>query len=166
MTAATVGPATQQSLLGGISSAFRINPFTGTYLSVRAVHGATIETTDGRSYIDMFLAHGSTVLGHAHPAVVEAVRKSLENGVVIGYETPLGERVARRLTGALPSAEAVRFVASGSEAVATAMRVRRGPFRRRAGSRAPSPRRSSPCHGTTCRPSLPRWRPITTGWRP
>jgi glutamate-1-semialdehyde 2,1-aminomutase len=114
-----------RSLLGGISSAFRVNPFTGTHLQVRSAHGATVETTDGRTYIDMFMAHGSTVLGHAHPAVVAAVRDSLDDGVVIGYETDLGEVLARRLTEVIPSAEAVRFVASGSEAVATSMRLAR-----------------------------------------
>ncbi len=117
--------ARAQSLLGGISSAFRVNPFTGTHLSVRSAHGATLETTDGRTYIDMFMAHGSTVLGHAHPAVMAAIRDRLDDGVVIGYETPLGEVVAQRLSGAIPSAEAVRFVASGSEAVATSMRLAR-----------------------------------------
>lgn len=124
MTAPSI-PATQESLLGGISSAFRINPFTGTHLKVRAVHGATIETTDGQTYIDMFMAHGTTVLGHAHPAVLRAIVDALDSGVVIGYETSMGERVAQRLTRAIPSAEAVRFVASGSEAVATAMRLAR-----------------------------------------
>ncbi len=125
MTTTTGVQADQRSLLGGISSAFRINPFTGTHLEVRAAQGATIETMDGRRYIDMFLAHGTTVLGHAHPAVFGAMREALGSGVVIGYETPLGERVAQRLTSAVPSAEAVRFVASGSEAVATAMRLAR-----------------------------------------
>lgn len=113
------------SLLGGISSAFRVNPFVGGHLEVRNAHGAYLETTDGRTYVDMFMAHGTTVLGHAHPAVFQAVRDSLESGVVIGYETGLGEEVARRLTRIIPSAEAVRFVASGSEAVSTAMRLAR-----------------------------------------
>jgi glutamate-1-semialdehyde 2,1-aminomutase len=113
------------SLLGGISSQFRINPFTDSHLEVRAAHGATIETTDGRTYLDMFMAHGSTVLGHGHPAVMAAIREHLDDGVVIGYETPLGESVARRLSAAIPSAEAVRFTASGSEAVASAMRLAR-----------------------------------------
>ena len=76
-----------QSLLGGISSAFRINPFTGTHLKVRSAHGATIETIDGRTYLDMFMAHGSTVVGHGHPAVMAAIRDILDDGVVIGYET-------------------------------------------------------------------------------
>jgi glutamate-1-semialdehyde 2,1-aminomutase len=112
-----------QSLLGGISSQFRINPYTGQHLEVRRASGATIETTDGRRYLDMFMAHGSTVLGHAHPDVVRAIREILEFGVVIGYETGLGEEVAHRLTEIVPSAERVRFVASGSEAVSTAIRL-------------------------------------------
>ena len=116
---------TNERLLGGVSSTFRINPYTGTHLEVADAHGAQLRTTDGRTYIDMFMAHGSTVLGHAHPAVVAAVRDALEAGVVIGYETGEGEVVARRLAEVVPSAEAVRFVASGSEAVTTALRVAR-----------------------------------------
>ena len=113
----------RECLLGGISSHFRINPYTGAHLEVRRASGATIETTDGRRYFDMFNAHGSTVLGHAHPDVIRAVREILDGGVVIGYETGLGEEVARRITEIIPSAECVRFVATGSEAVHTAMRL-------------------------------------------
>jgi glutamate-1-semialdehyde 2,1-aminomutase len=112
-----------QHLLGGISSSFRTNPYTGQYLTVKRASGALIETADGHEYIDMFMAHGSTVLGHAHPAVMDAVRGILDDGVVIGYETGLGEQIATRLSEIIPSAEAVRFVASGSEAVSTAIRL-------------------------------------------
>jgi glutamate-1-semialdehyde 2,1-aminomutase len=115
----------EQRLLGGISSAFRVNPFTGGHLEVADAHGAMLRTTDGRTYIDMFMAHGSTVLGHAHPVVVQAVREALDAGIVIGYETDRGEDVARQVSRLVPSAEAVRFVASGSEAVATALRIAR-----------------------------------------
>jgi len=123
--AATTSSGEGQHLLGGISSAFRINPFTGRHLEVQDAHGARLRTTDGRTYIDMFMAHGSTVLGHAHPAVIDAVREVLDAGVVIGYETDSGEGVARQISGLVPSAEAVRFVASGSEAVTTALRIAR-----------------------------------------
>jgi len=116
---------TEERLLGGISSTFRTNPYTGGHLQVADAHGAHIRTTDGRTYIDMFMAHGSTVMGHAHPAVVQAVRDVLDAGVVIGYETGAGESVARQISTLVPSAEAVRFVASGSEAVTTALRVAR-----------------------------------------
>ena len=113
------------ALLGGISSQFRINPFTGEHLTVRRARGARIETSDGRSYLDMFMAHGSTVVGHGHPQVMDAVRGCLEDGVVVGYETGLGEVVARRIVEIIPSAEAVRFTASGSEAAGSAMRLAR-----------------------------------------
>ncbi len=125
MTTKTPGTDTAEHLLGGISSTFRINPYTGGHLQVADAHGAQIRTTDGRTYIDMFMAHGSTVLGHAHPAVVAAVKEALDAGIVIGYETDRGESVARQIASLVPSAEAVRFVASGSEAVTTALRIAR-----------------------------------------
>jgi glutamate-1-semialdehyde 2,1-aminomutase len=115
----------ESALVGGISSQFRINPFTGGHLTVRRAKGAVIETVDGNSYLDMFMAHGSTVLGHGHPAVMQAVRDSLDDGVVVGYETGLGEVVASRIAETVPSAQAVRFTASGSEAVGSALRLAR-----------------------------------------
>ena len=77
MTTTSVAPTGQQSLLGGISSAFRINPFTGTHLEVRALHGATIETTDGRRYIGH--VHGARNDGSrpCPPGVFEAMRRAL-----------------------------------------------------------------------------------------
>jgi glutamate-1-semialdehyde 2,1-aminomutase len=111
------------ALLGGISSQFRLNPFTGEHLEVARANGAKILTTDGREFIDMFMAHGSTVLGHANHDVFGAIREILDAGVIVGYETGLGEEVAEQIVEYVPSAEAVRFVASGSEAVSTAMRL-------------------------------------------
>ena len=92
---------------------------------MRRAEGAVIETADGQTYLDMFMAHGSTVVGHGHPSVMQAVRDSLSDGVVVGYETGLGEVVANRIVEMVPSAEAVRFTASGSEAVGSAMRLAR-----------------------------------------
>jgi len=111
------------ALLGGISSQFRVNPFTGQHLEVARANGAKILTTGGREFIDMFMAHGSTVLGHANPDVFGAIREILDAGVIVGYETGLGEEVAEQIVEFVPSAEAVRFVASGSEAVSTTMRL-------------------------------------------
>ena len=125
MTTQPSGTTAGQHLLGGVSSTFRINPYTGSHLEVADAHGAQIRTTDGRAYLDLFMAHGSTVLGHAHPAVVAAVKEALDAGIVIGYETDRGESVARQIASLVPSAEAVRFVASGSEAVTTALRIAR-----------------------------------------
>jgi len=124
------GSIIESALLGGISSQFRINPFTGGHLTVRRAQGAYLETEDGHSYFDMFMAHGSTVLGHGHPSVMRAVRDSLDDGVVVGYETGLGEVVASRIVEMIPSAEVVRFTASGSEAVGSALRLARAHTRR------------------------------------
>lgn len=112
-------------LLGGISSSFRTNPYTGGHLEVESVHGPYIETSDGRTFFDFFMAHGSALLGHAEPRVFDAIRDSFDAGVVVGYETGLGDHLADRLGEVIPSAEACRFVASGSEAVLTAVRLAR-----------------------------------------
>jgi glutamate-1-semialdehyde 2,1-aminomutase len=120
--AAAVGTG---ALLGGISSSFRVNSYIGRALTLRRAEGAYIETTDGARYIDFFLAHAGAILGHAHPAVVAGVRDALDCGVVSGYETGLAGEVAEILASAIPSAERVRFVASGSEAVRTALRLAR-----------------------------------------
>jgi glutamate-1-semialdehyde 2,1-aminomutase len=111
------------TLLGGISSSFRTNPYTGGHIEVRRAHGATLELTDGRELLDTFMAHGSTVIGHAEPTVLAAVQRALEAGVVLGYETGLGAAVADRLARLLPGAERIRFCTTGTEAVTTALRM-------------------------------------------
>jgi glutamate-1-semialdehyde 2,1-aminomutase len=111
-------------LLGGMSSNFRVNPFTGERLTVRSADGCRIQTDEGE-FLDMFMAHGSNVVGHRRPEVVSAIKDSLDTGVVSGYETGLGEEVADLLVEMVPAAEAVRFVASGSEAAHSMMRIAR-----------------------------------------
>jgi glutamate-1-semialdehyde 2,1-aminomutase len=111
------------ALLGGISSSFRTNPYTGGHIEVRRASGATLELTDGRRLLDTFMAHGSTVLGHGEPAVLRAVQRELEAGVLLGYETGLAAAVADRLARILPGAERIRFCSTGTEAVATALRM-------------------------------------------
>ena len=126
MAPSVVLTGTDTSLLGGISSSFRINPYTGRYLDVERVDGPYLDTKDGRRFIDFFMGHGSEILGHAPAPVFQAVAKDLERcGVVSGYETGVGEEVASLLTRMVPSAEKVRFAASGSEAVYMSIRLAR-----------------------------------------
>ncbi len=107
-----------------MSSNFRVNPFTGRRLNVQRAEGCRIQTDEGE-FIDMFMAHGSNVVGHGRPEVVDAIKESLGTGVIAGYETGLGAEVASILTQLVPSAQAVRFVASGSEAAHAMMRIAR-----------------------------------------
>lgn len=112
-------------LLGGISSAFRLNPFTNDFISVKRAAGAYLETAHRGTYIDMFMGHGSNIIGHSDSTVRDAITKSLDAGIFSGYETGLGDSVARDLQSLVPSAEAVRFTVTGAEAVSMAMRLAR-----------------------------------------
>ncbi|WP_199256179.1 aspartate aminotransferase family protein [Mycolicibacterium mengxianglii] len=91
---------------------------------MQRAEGCRIQTDEGE-FIDMFMAHGSNVVGHGRPEVVDAIKESLGTGVIAGYETGLGAEVASILTQLVPSAQAVRFVASGSEAAHAMMRIAR-----------------------------------------
>ncbi len=80
---------------------------------------------DGHEYVDYWLGHGAILLGHAHPAVVEAVRGQLAKGFHAGGETELGLEWAKLICDLVPSAEQVRFTACGGEATQMAIRLAR-----------------------------------------
>jgi glutamate-1-semialdehyde 2,1-aminomutase len=80
---------------------------------------------DGRRYIDYQAAYGPLVLGHAHPRVVEAIRRQAAEGTLTGATHPLEVRLAERLIEAIPGLEQVRFVTTGTEAVMSAVRLAR-----------------------------------------
>jgi glutamate-1-semialdehyde 2,1-aminomutase len=80
---------------------------------------------DGTELIDYTMGHGALLLGHAHPAVVEAVREQVTRGTHYGAANPLEVEWAELITTLLPSADKVRFTASGTEAVMLALRVAR-----------------------------------------
>lgn len=91
---------------------------------VRA-EGARKWLVDGRELIDYTMGHGALLFGHAHPAIVEAVREQAGRGTHYGAAHPLEVEWAELICGLLQSAEEVRFTASGTEAVMLAMRVAR-----------------------------------------
>jgi glutamate-1-semialdehyde 2,1-aminomutase len=121
-----------QRMPGGVSSPVRaFRHVGGTPVFFREASGASIVDEDGQSYLDFCMAFGPLILGHAHPSVVEAVQRAASRGLVYGachrYEGALAERVL----AAFPYADLVRFVVSGTEAVATAIRLARAATRRR-----------------------------------
>lgn len=87
--------------------------------------GAYLHATDGRRFLDVMLGHGSLLLGHSHPAVVEAVKRQVELGNTFTHVTGPAIRLAEMIVEDVPCADSVRFVNSGTEAVMLALRVAR-----------------------------------------
>jgi glutamate-1-semialdehyde 2,1-aminomutase len=87
--------------------------------------GATVWDTDGRAFSDFTMGWGSVILGHAHPAIVEAVRRRAALGSNFAYVTEASLELAEELARAVPCAERLRFCASGTEATAYALRLAR-----------------------------------------
>jgi glutamate-1-semialdehyde 2,1-aminomutase len=87
--------------------------------------GAYLEDADGNRYIDYVLSWGPLILGHAHPAVVAALRDVAANGTSYGAPTALETELAELVIEMVPSVEMVRFVNSGTEATMSALRLAR-----------------------------------------
>jgi glutamate-1-semialdehyde 2,1-aminomutase len=112
---------------GGVNSPVRaFKAVGGSPFFVARASGARIEDADGRSFVDYVGSWGPMILGHAHPAVLDAVRDAVARGTSYGApcapEVELAERVVRHF----PSIQKVRFVSSGTEATMSALRVARG----------------------------------------
>jgi glutamate-1-semialdehyde 2,1-aminomutase len=113
-------------LPGGVNSPVRaFRAVGGTPFFVARAKGSRLYDADGKSYIDYVCSWGPLILGHAHPAVLEAVREAAERGWTYGApceaEIELAEEVRRRM----PSLEMMRFVNSGTEATMAAVRLAR-----------------------------------------
>jgi glutamate-1-semialdehyde 2,1-aminomutase len=93
--------------------------------------GSRIWDADGNEYIDYVGSWGPLILGHAHPAVVEAVERANRNGSSFGACTPSEAELAEEVIQAFPSMAKVRFVSSGTEATMSAIRVARAFTRRK-----------------------------------
>ena len=114
----------KQSLAGGVSSAFRAKAVPHP-LYIERGRGSRIVDVDGNEYLDYALAWGPLILGHAHPAVAEAVAKTLCDGWDYGAQHEGEIRVAERLAGLIPCADRVVFSNTGTEADQVAFRLAR-----------------------------------------
>jgi glutamate-1-semialdehyde 2,1-aminomutase len=88
--------------------------------------GAHLWDIDGNTYIDYVGSWGPLILGHAHPEVVEVIKKTAERGTSYGAPTELETELAEEVLKAYPSMEKVRMVNSGTEATMSALRLARG----------------------------------------
>src|SRR5918912_1041626 len=87
--------------------------------------GGRVWDADGNEYVDCHLGSGPLLLGHGHPGVTAAVHEQLERGVSFHFFNPQVIAFAERVTAAVPCAEVVRFVSTGSEATFYALRLAR-----------------------------------------
>ena len=109
---------------GGVSSPVRaISPYP--FYTAKA-SGPYLWDEDGNKLIDYCLAYGPMILGHRHPAIVQAVIDQLQKGWLYGTPSEQEIRLAQRICGLYPSMEMLRFVSTGTEATMAALRVARG----------------------------------------
>src|SRR3989475_1948145 len=119
--------AAQRVIPGGVNSPVRaFRGVGGRPFFVDRASGARIWDVDGHDYLDFLGSWGPLVLGHAAPAVVEAVIDAARRGMSYGAPTGREVEIAEAITEAYPSMEMVRLVSSGTEAAMTAIRVARG----------------------------------------
>ncbi len=116
-----------QHIPGGVNSPVRAWRAVGGHPAfLRRARGSVVWDVDGNSYIDYVGSWGPMILGHAHPAVLTALRNAMADGTSFGAPTVGEVDLAETLCRAVPSMEMVRLVNSGTEATMTALRLARG----------------------------------------
>jgi len=112
---------------GGVNSPVRaFKGVGGDPVFIDRANGAYIWDADDKRYIDYVGSWGPMILGHAHPEVISAVKKSAERGLSFGAPTAIETKMAERICQLVPSIESVRMVSSGTEATMSAIRLARG----------------------------------------
>jgi glutamate-1-semialdehyde 2,1-aminomutase len=117
----------QRVIPGGVSSPVRaFRAVGGTPYFVASAEGAHVTDVEGIRYLDLVQSYGAVILGHAHPAIVEAVQAAASRGTSYGAPTEGEVLLAEAICERVPTVELVRLVSSGTEATMTAIRVARG----------------------------------------
>ncbi len=122
----------QQLMPGGVNSPVRaFGSVGGEPPFIVRGSGSSLWDADGNSYIDYIGSWGPMILGHAWPAVVEAVAEAARKGTSFGASTPGEADLAEVVVSAYPHIEKVRFVSSGTEATMSAIRLARAYAKRK-----------------------------------
>ena len=117
----------RQVIPGGVNSPVRaFKAVGGTPRFVARAQGAYFWDANGKQYIDYIGSWGPMILGHGHPAVVEAVQKAIVDGFSFGAPTEREVELAEAILERVPSMDMVRLVSSGTEAAMSAIRLARG----------------------------------------
>ncbi|WP_261800366.1 aspartate aminotransferase family protein [Paenibacillus sp. PAMC21692] len=114
----------QKYLAGGVASTLRAS-MKPTPLFAESGSGSRVRDVDGNEYIDYLLAYGPLILGHAHPAMAEAMNEATKRGFTYGLQHDGEINLAKLLTELLPCADKVALSGSGTEAVMLALRLSR-----------------------------------------
>lgn len=131
MTNEELYAAARRLMPGGANSPVRACLRTGVAPRfVTAAKGSRIVDAEGVEYVDFVGSWGPAILGHAHPAVVAAVREACGQGLTFGAPTARETELAELVRALMPSMEKLRMVSSGTEAVMSAIRAARGFTRR------------------------------------
>ncbi|WMY77762.1 glutamate-1-semialdehyde 2,1-aminomutase [Citricoccus sp. I39-566] len=125
-TNAALYEAARSVIPGGVNSPVRaFGSVGGDPVSMVRAAGPYLTDAEGREYVDLVCSWGPMLLGHNHPAVVDAVHRAVDAGLSFGTSTPDEYRLAELIAGRVP-VERVRMVSTGTEATMTAIRLARG----------------------------------------
>jgi glutamate-1-semialdehyde 2,1-aminomutase len=116
----------QRVIPGGVNSPVRAFRAVGGHPRfIERGEGAYLYDVDGQRYIDYVLSWGPLILGHAHPAVVQAITEQAAKGTSYGAPTAMETQLAEMVVATMPAIEMVRFVNSGTEATMSVLRLAR-----------------------------------------
>jgi glutamate-1-semialdehyde 2,1-aminomutase len=121
--ARTLFERANKAMAGGVGHDVRYNDIAPTYITHAS--GSHKWDVDGNDYIDYGMGNAALLLGHAHPAVIEAVQRAVPSGLHFGNDHPEMIDWAELILSLIPSAERVRFVNSGTEGTMLALRLAR-----------------------------------------
>ncbi len=117
----------KQLIPGGVNSPVRaFGSVGGTPYFVAYAEGPFVHDVEGRRYIDYVQSYGPSILGHAHPAIIEAITAAAAKGTSYGAPTESEVLIADEMIRRVPGLEMLRLVSSGTEAVMSAIRLARG----------------------------------------
>jgi glutamate-1-semialdehyde 2,1-aminomutase len=117
----------QELMPGGVNSPVRaFQRVGGKPIFIKSAKGAYLTDEDDNEYVDYVGSWGPMILGHTHPEVISAIKKTAESGLSFGAPTASETELARKVCSLMPSIEMIRMVNSGTEATMSAIRVARG----------------------------------------
>ena len=121
----------ERVLVGGVNSPVRaFRAVGGDPLIIEGGSGANLYDADGNELLDYVCSWGAMILGHANPAISEAIAEQARRGTSFGVTTELELELAELIVDAIPFIEKIRFVSSGTEATMSAVRLARGVAKR------------------------------------